>query len=96
MYLTVVSEEVLVSGQAEAKRVRVTDTSGESIGPYFKWNRGQIGLTWPDEVSGQYEVFFKLFDSAGQPLREARRLTANLMASLIPAVTPWAEGFALV
>ncbi len=96
VYLAVVSEKALRLGQAEAHQLRVTNTPGESIGAYLAWNRDRIGLSWSDEIGGQHEVFFAPFDADGHPLRPTQRLTANSTASLIPAISPWAEGFALV
>ena len=74
---------------------RVTATPGESIGAYVDWNADRVGLAWSDEVDGQHEVFFQSFDLDGRPVREARRLTRNETASLIPSIQPWAGGFAL-
>ena len=74
---------------------RVTTTAGESIGAYLAWNGERIGLAWSDETHGQHEVYFQPFDAAGNPLAEASRLTRNRTSSLIPAIEPWRDGFAL-
>ena len=96
VYLAVVSRQALMSGLSEAQQVRVTDTPDESIGAYLAWNGYRLGLAWSDEVGGQHEIFFALYDSSGHSLGTPRRLTANPTASLIPAIARSGDGFALV
>jgi hypothetical protein len=74
---------------------RITNTPGHSIGAYLAWNGDRIGLAWCDDSEGQQELYFQPFDSAGAPLADARRLTRTAPSSLIPAIRPWREGFAL-
>jgi hypothetical protein len=74
---------------------QVTNTRGESIGAYLAWNGTRIGLAWCDDTVGQHEIYFQPFDRRGKALAEARRVTDNSMSSLIPAIVPWREGFAL-
>jgi hypothetical protein len=75
---------------------RVTDTPGDSIGAYLAWNGRRLGLAWCDNTEGQHEIYFQSFDADGKPLNPARRLTHNETDSLIPAIRPAREGFALV
>ena len=51
---------------------------------------------WSDDSEGHHEVYFQAFDGDGTAAREPLRLTYNPTASLIPAIRPWADGFALV
>lgn len=82
----------------EQRATRVTDTAGESIGAYVSWNakRRRFGLAWSDNTEGQHEVYFEAFDQRGAPLAAAERLTRNPTDSLIPAIKPSGDGFALV
>ena len=102
-------EGVVTAGRAEPGRstdepaspfdrraLRVTTTPGESIGAYVAWNGRQFGLAWSDDSEGHHEIYFQAFDGDGTAAREPQRLTYNLTASLIPAIQPWADGFALV
>ena len=95
VYLAVVSPEALMSGLSEAQQVRVTDTPDESLGAYLAWNGDRLGLAWSDEVGGQHEIFFALYDPSGRSLGTPQRLTANPTASLIPAIARSGDGFAL-
>ena len=70
-------------------------TAGASIGAYLAWNRGRVGLAWSDDTEGESEVYFQAFDVSGAALDAAERLTNNLTASLIPAIHPRGNGFAL-
>lgn len=74
---------------------RVTSTPGHSIGAYLAWNHARIGLAWSDDTVGAHEVYFQSFTETGAPLGEARRITSNPTSSLIPAIKPWRNGFAL-
>lgn len=94
IYLLTAPIEQLRRGAAGRAR-RVTTTPGESIGAYLAWNRDRIGLAWSDTVDGQLEIYFQSFDAGGRPLSDARRVTSNATSSLIPAIEPWREGFAL-
>ena len=79
----------------EERALRVTTTPGASIGAYLAWNGGRIGLAWSDDSSGNYEVFFQPFDAAGRPMESPRRVSDAATNSLIPAIEPWRDGFAL-
>ena len=76
--------------------VRVTTTPGESIGAYVAWNGRRFGLTWSDDSEGYHEVYFQSFDLEGAAILPPQRLTHNSTASLIPAIRPWNDGFAVV
>lgn len=81
----------------EHRAVRVTHTPGESIGVYLAWNGRQLGLAWCDNSEGkQHELFFQLFNDAAEAIGPAKQLTHNASWSLIPAIRPSREGFALV
>jgi hypothetical protein len=75
---------------------RVTQTPGASIGAYVAWNADRIGLAWSDNSAGNYEIHFQSFDAAGTPLGPARQVTDTAANSMIPAIKPWRDGFALV
>jgi hypothetical protein len=74
---------------------RITNTAGESIGAYVAWNRQRIGLAWSDDSHGNYEVFFQSFDAGNYPQAAPQRLTETPTNSLIPAIKPWRDGFAI-
>ena len=74
---------------------RVTATPGASIGAYLASNGDLFGLAWSDDTSGNYEVFFQSFDIDGNPLTSPRRLSDTPTNSMIPAIEPWRDGFAL-
>lgn len=79
----------------EARARRVTDTPGSSVGAYVAFNGDRIGLAWSDDSGGNYEVHFQPFDTAGAPLGPAAKVTDTAADSLIPAIEPWRNGFAL-
>jgi len=79
----------------EARARRVTTTPGWSIGAYLAWNGDRIGLAWCDDSSGNYEIFFQSFDAAGSSLAPPRKLSETPTNSMIPAIEPWRNGFAL-
>ena len=79
----------------EAHATRVTATAGASVGAYLAWNSGRVGLAWSDDTDGEAEVYFQGFDANGTALHAAERVTNNPTASLIPAIQPWGDGFAL-
>lgn len=79
----------------EARARRVTTTPGSSIGAYLAINGERIGLAWCDDSSGNYEVFFQPFDAAGNSLAPPRQMSATSTNSMIPAIKPWRDGFAL-
>jgi hypothetical protein len=87
-----------LSGGIDGRAHRVTNTAGESIGAYLAWNGDRLGLAWSDEtggVDGGHEIYFQQFDRDGRASAPALRLTANSTTSLIPAIRPWRNGFAL-
>ena len=84
-----------LTSEIDGRAQRVTDTRGESIGAYLAWNGTRIGLAWCDDTVGQHEIYFQAFDRRGRAVAEPRRLTDNSMSSLIPAIVPWRDGFAL-
>lgn len=84
-----------LSGEIDGRSRRVTSTPGESIGAYLAWNGDRIGLSWSDKTPGQHEVYLETFDRTGMPREPARRLTSNATWSLVPAIRPHGDGFAL-
>jgi hypothetical protein len=80
----------------EAAARRITVTPGESIGAYVAWNRQTVGLAWSDEVDGRHEIFFQEHRAMGAPSAPSVRITHNSSDSLIPAIHPWRDGFALI
>ena len=84
-----------LTSEIGSRAQRVTDTRGESIGAYLAWNGTRIGLAWCDDTVGQHEIYFQAFDRRGRATTAIRRVTDNTMSSLIPAIEPWRDGFAL-
>jgi hypothetical protein len=96
VYLLIVSTDSELTGQIDDRARRVTTTAGESIGAYLDWGSdGRLGLAWSDDSEGQHEVYFRPFDGTGQPRGATERITLNPTSSLIPAIRPWRNGFAL-
>jgi hypothetical protein len=81
--------------EIEGRARRVTETPGASIGAYLAWNDDRLGLAWSDDTDGNYEVFFQAFDANGEPLADDQRLAETPTHSMIPAIRPWRDGFAL-
>jgi hypothetical protein len=79
----------------ERRSRRITTTDGASIGAYLAVNGERIGLAWCDDSSGNYEVFFQPFDFGGDQLAPPRRISDTPTNSMIPAIEPWRDGFAL-
>ena len=79
----------------ERRAHRMTATPGASIGAYLAWNGERIGLAWCDDSGGNYEAFFQSLDASGNPIAPPRRLSDTPTNSMIPAIGPWREGFAL-
>ena len=94
VYLNVSPLATLVRADAVAG-TRVTTTKGHSIGAYLTWNRDRVGLAWCDDTVGQHEIYLAQFDSAGTRRGDVQRLTDTTPDSLIPAIRPWRNGFAL-
>ena len=84
-----------LTGEIEERARRVTTTPGETIGAYLKWNRDRLGLAWSDKMSGQHEIYFESFDPDGRSRGAAQRLTQTATWSLVPAIQPRRDGFAL-
>ncbi len=96
VYLLVSDVGALVEG-LESRAARVTNTPGDSIGAYLAWNGDVLGLAWCDNsIERQHEVYMSRFDDHGAPIGAAIRVTENPSDSLIPAIRPWRDGFALV
>jgi hypothetical protein len=93
VYLAVASLRALSPLEPHARRI--TNTPGESIGAYVAWNRQRVGLAWSDDTDGNYEVYFQSFDAGNYPQLAPQRLTETPTNSLIPAITPWGDGFAV-
>jgi hypothetical protein len=94
IYLAVVAGEDLAD-RFEARSRRVTMTRGESIGSYLAWNGPVLGMAWSDNTEGQHEIYLQFFDVGGRELTMAERQTETPRASLVPAIQPWRDGFAL-
>jgi hypothetical protein len=84
-----------LTGEVDGRSRRVTNTSGESNGAYLAWNGDRLGLAWSDKTPGQPEVYFESFDSTGASREPARRITQTATWSLVPAIRPRGNGFAL-
>jgi hypothetical protein len=84
-----------LTGEIDGRSRRVTTTPGESIGAYLAWNGDRLGLTWSDKMHGQHELYFESFAPDGMPREPMRELTQTATWSLVPAIRPWRDGFAL-
>jgi hypothetical protein len=93
VYLAVASLRGLSPIEPHARRI--TNTPGDSIGSYVAWNRHRVGLTWSDDSDGNYEVYFQSFDAGHYPQSAPQRLSETPTNSLIPAIKPWGDGFAV-
>jgi hypothetical protein len=87
------ADELLLPVERRARRI--TKTPGASIGAYLGWNGERIGLVWCDDSGGNYEAYFQSLDASGTPIAPPRRLSDTPTNSMIPAIEPWREGFAL-
>jgi hypothetical protein len=94
VYLSVSPLGTLVRTDAVAG-TRVTTTKGHSIGAYLTWNKDRVGLAWCDDTVGQHEIYLAQFDTKGTRRGDVQRLTDTTPDSLIPAIQPWRNGFAL-
>ena len=94
VYLFVAPANELYDVEGRARRI--TETPGESIGAYLAWNGTRLGLAWNDNTVGQQELYFQSLYINGQPQSASRRLTNTEPNSLIPAIHPWRDGFALL
>jgi len=94
IYLFISAAADLRDGLGERAR-RITNTRAESMGAYVAANGSQFGLAWCDKTPGQHEIYYQPFDSAGNPLAEPHQITHTGTDSLIPAIKPWSNGFAL-
>lgn len=74
---------------------RITDTSGDSIGPFLAWSGSRLGLAWCDDATGEQEVHLQTFDASGAALAPFQRVTKTPWASLMPAIRPAGHGFLL-
>jgi len=97
VYLAIGSRMAL--RQKTVRPIRVTTTRGASIGAYVTWagraGDERLGLAWSDNTEGQHEIYFQAFAPDGHALGPARRVTTSSSASLIPAIVPAGDGFAL-
>ncbi|HEU4619734.1 MAG TPA: hypothetical protein VFV10_16975, partial [Gammaproteobacteria bacterium] len=85
-----------VSGESlDAAARRITNTAGHSIGAYVASSGGRYGLAWSDDTAGSYEIYFQSFSADGAPEGSVHRLTSTPAPSLIPAIRPYREGFAI-
>jgi hypothetical protein len=82
-------------GAIDDRARRVTTTEAESIGAYLAWNGDEVGLAWSDKTPGVHDIFFQRFDRDGMPISAEERITRSSTWSLVPAIRPWHEGFAL-
>jgi len=94
VYLAVGSLAEL-DGKIIAHAQRVTTTAGDSIGAYLAWNGDRLGLVWSDDTVGNYEVYFEPFAADGRSAGPVQRLTTTKPQSLVPAIRPWRDGFAI-
>jgi len=95
VYLTVGDRGAYLEGRSPAW-MRITSTSGHSIGAYVAWNGTRFGVVWCDNTPGNQEVFFQSFDRDGGTKSDVQRVTNTVPQSGIPAIKGVSGGFALV
>jgi len=95
VYLTVGDRGAYLEGRSPAW-MRITSTSGHSIGAYVAWNGTRFGLVWCDNTPGNQEVFFQSFDRDGGTKSDVQRVTNTAAQSGVPAIKGVSGGFALV
>jgi hypothetical protein len=95
VYLTIGERSAYLSGRPPAW-VRITSSSGHSIGAYIAWNGTRFGLAWCDNTPGNQEVYFQSFDRDGGTKSDVTRVTRTNAQSGIPAIKPVSGGFALL
>lgn len=83
------------TGEIDGRGRRVTTTPGESIGAYMAWNGDRLGLAWSDKMGGQHEIHFESFNADGTSREAARQITQTPAWSLVPAIQPRRDGFAI-
>jgi hypothetical protein len=95
VYLTIGERSAYLSGRPPAW-VRITSSTGHSIGAYIAWNGTRFGLAWCDNTPGNQEVYFQSFDRDGGTKSDVMRVTRTDAQSGIPAIKPVSGGFALL
>jgi hypothetical protein len=63
---------------------KVTDVSSTQQRPRLAWTGSELGFTWYDDrhlPSGNYEIYFKRLDTAGNSLLADTRITSNAQVS---------------
>ena len=95
VYLTIGDRNAYLQGNSPAW-VRITSTSGHSIGAYVAWNGRRFGLAWCDNTSGNQELYYQSFDREGGTRSDVVRVTNTATDSSIPAIKPTHDGFALL
>jgi len=94
VYVAVGSIPELIAGLA-ARSQRVTRTPGASIGAYLAWNGQRLVVAWCDDGEGQDEIYRQEFDANGAAVTPIERMTDTASESLIPAIRPFRQGFAI-
>jgi hypothetical protein len=94
-YLSVMPLAELGPGKIDAFARRLSYSRGSSIGSYVAWSGGHIGVAWSDMQALSHDVFLQYFDGDAVPLGPAMAVTNSDGDSLIPAIEPWADGFAV-
>lgn len=84
-------------GQSAFEQVQVTNVNVMSFGAALRWSGNAFGATWSDpRVDGNYEVYFALFDPAGQRLGPDVRVSDARNFSIHPWMTHDSGRFVLV
>ena len=99
IYLLQLPEEALfysdVQNFLELQATRITQSEGDSIGAYLAWQGERLALVWSEPVSRRYEIFYQLWNSSGEAVTEATRLTNSRDDSYIPSIAAYRERFAV-
>ncbi len=74
---------------------RITDNPGVSSAPSIVWTGAEYGLAWSDNRDGNFEVYFKRLDAAGNALTGDIRLTNAPGDSLNVSLVSTGTGYGL-
>jgi hypothetical protein len=73
-------------GVIDAIVTRVTTSTGVSTDPALVWNSSGYGLSWSDNRTGNYEIFFSRITAAGSEVGDDIQLTATGENSSTPSL----------
>jgi len=63
------------SGNKIGSDVRITNNTGDSYMPSLVWTGTEYGVSWDDNRSGHYEIYFARIDASGKKIGSDIRIT---------------------